>query len=116
MYWVGKTIARDMSKVYVQDGTFKNGKPKMTVRYICAECERQGLNVTHALEDSQMDHIHPVVDVKGFTNWDDYINSLFCSPAGYQTLCRQHHLEKSQKENQQRWKEKSKKKLTKSKK
>lgn len=35
-----------------------------------------------------LDHIEPVIDPKkGFTNWDDFINRLYCPKEGFQVLC-----------------------------
>lgn len=107
-YWVGKTIARDNAKVYIEIGTFKNGKPKMSPRYRCAECDRQGIKKLYEEHETQMDHIKPVVDIKGFNNWDDYVKGLFCEPSNYQCLCTMHHDEKTKKENLYRKKEKIK--------
>lgn len=105
LFWPAKTIARDKAKVYDQIGEYKNGKPKYLAKYICAECERQGIKKLHLYEDTQMDHINPVVDVKGFKgDWTDLIESLFCDDTGYQCLCTEHHLEKSGAENKERYK------------
>lgn len=112
LYWPAKSIAREMAKVLVQEGFLKNGKIKYKTKYICAECHRQGLeNIVHDKEDTQMDHINPVIDINGFTTWDNYMQSLFCEPEAYQCLCKPHHLEKSIKENAQRYKNKKSNKL-----
>lgn len=101
MYWPGKTIARDMAKVYVDDGYFKNGKLKTKVMYQCASCSK--LFEQH---ESHMDHRQSVIDVNGFTNWDDFIKRLFCPPEGYQLLCLDCHLLKTNDENKIRKKKK----------
>lgn len=103
LYWPAKSIAREMAKVLVQEGFLKNGKIKYKTKYICTECHRQGLeNIVHDKEETQMDHINPVVELAGFTTWDNYMESLFCEPEAYQCLCKPHHVEKSSKENEQR--------------
>jgi hypothetical protein len=103
IYWPAKSIAREYAKVLVPKGKLKNGKDKFKTKYICTECHNQGLpNFVHNKEDTQMDHINPVMELDGFTTWDDYLQSLFCEPEGYQCLCKPHHLEKSTKENAKR--------------
>lgn len=78
--------------------------------YKCSMCNKAfGRKEVHA------DHIVPVVDVKiGFTNWDEYINSLFCSIDNYQILCSYCHSIKSNIENEMR--KQNKKKVKKAKK
>lgn len=50
-----------------------------------------------------VDHIIPVVDPKkGFTNWDDFINRLFCPVKNLQVLSKEEHNAKTQKERKQR--------------
>lgn len=100
MYWPGKSIARERSRRVVNDGAFKNGRPRTKVMYECAIC---GPHVFHEKEDTQMDHINPVVDVKtGFTTWDNFLDSLFCEPDAFQTLCTEHHEHKTNEENKNR--------------
>ena len=97
MYWVGKTIARDNARVYINDGVFKNGKVKTKLMFKCAGC----LDLFEK-QETQADHIIPTIDVKGFKSWDDYMSRLFCEPSGYQILCISCHLSKSLSENKQR--------------
>jgi 5-methylcytosine-specific restriction endonuclease McrA len=53
-------------------------------KYKCAECS--GLFLRSQI---QVDHINPVVDPKtGWTNFDDFINRLFCDVDGLRVLCR----------------------------
>lgn len=99
MYWPGKTIARDMAKVYVQEGFHKNGNPKFRRYYVCANVDC-GLLVGE--KEGSMDHINPVVAVEGFATWDEYILSLFCDPQHYQHLCNFCHDEKTSKEEVKR--------------
>lgn len=94
MFWPSKSVARERARVEVQDGFFKNGKEKFKVMYQCAHCE-QLVEKT----DSQMDHIVPVVDVEGFSTWDEYIRTLFCDESNYQCLCKACHFVKTQAEN-----------------
>jgi len=51
----------------------------------------------------ELDHKQEVVEVKkGFCDWNTYIERLYCSPEGYQGLCRSCHAEKSAKEMEER--------------
>lgn len=114
IYWPAKSIARDMAKVQVQEGFFQNGKPKFVTYYICAECERQGIKAHWKKEETAMDHINPVVDVKGFNgDWNTVILSLYCQPLGYQCLCHDHHQTKTNGENVKRKINKAAKKVMK---
>lgn len=49
-----------------------------------------------------VDHIHPVVPVTGFVNWDDVITRMFCGVDGLQVLCKECHKIKTKEENAQR--------------
>jgi 5-methylcytosine-specific restriction endonuclease McrA len=66
--------------------------------YICNICKEE----TRA-KDIVIDHIEPVINVfVGFTNWDDYITSLFVSEDKLQACCRSCHKKKSIEENASR--------------
>jgi 5-methylcytosine-specific restriction endonuclease McrA len=66
-------------------------------KYKCAKCK----NVFDK-QTIQVDHIHPVVPVTGFDNWDGYISRLFCDAEGLQILCKPCHKQKSVAENKER--------------
>lgn len=107
-WWVNKNIARDQAKVKLEVGKTREGKPKYRVFYKCAECERQGIEKLHTREETQADHIAPVVDENtGFVDWNTFIERLFCAPEGYQILCLDHHENKTKKENKVRKKRKN---------
>lgn len=63
-------------------------------KYKCAKC-----NNIFGPKEIVVDHINPVVAVDGFTNWEEYITSLFCDITNFQILCEECHSDKSQKEN-----------------
>lgn len=107
LQWPGKQIARDRAKRQVQIGFFKNGKPEYRTVWQCAKC----LDLFEK-EETQMDHINPVVDVKGFKTWDAAIPTLFCPPENYQCLCKACHYLKTQLENEQREKNRKIRKKT----
>lgn len=74
------------------------GKDLKRVKFKCAHC---GLFYTR--KEVCLDHIQPIVPVDiGFTNWDDYINRMFCPKEGFQTLCKQCHKIKTKLEGEQR--------------
>ncbi len=66
-------------------------------KYKCANCEKAFDRLA-----IQVDHIHPVVPITGFDNWDGYIHRLFCDAEGLQILCKPCHKQKSVAENKER--------------
>lgn len=65
-------------------------------QYKCASCEK-----IYGPKEISLDHIHPVVDPhKGFIDWNNYIERLFCDVDGYQVLCKMCHSVKSKRENE----------------
>lgn len=64
-------------------------------KYKCSKCQE-----LFGPKQIQIDHTVPVIDPeKGFTNWDDYINRMFCDKEGFSAMCKPCHKEKSDKEN-----------------
>jgi 5-methylcytosine-specific restriction endonuclease McrA len=71
---------------------------KLSYRYKCAGCGK-----AFKQKDVQVDHIFPVVDPqKGFTNWDEYIDRMFCDVEHLQVLCTECHSVKTQNEREER--------------
>jgi len=67
-------------------------------QYVCNKC---GLNFP--LKDVQVDHIEPVIPVdREIEKWDEYIERLFCGPEELQVLCKECHVVKSNRENEER--------------
>jgi len=96
--WPRKGVAQAKARVKVESGEFyKNGNPIILTKYKCAICG--GL---FDKEEVDVDHIQAVVGLDGFTNWDDYINNLFCDSDNLQILCKADHYLKSQAENAER--------------
>jgi len=59
--------------------------------YLCAKC-----GAICKPKQFTLDHINPVVSVeKGFTDWNDFLERLFCPQEGYQILCPQCDLIKT---------------------
>lgn len=66
-------------------------------RFLCAECKK-----IFTRKEVSIDHIEPVVALKGFTTWDEYIARLFVNRTAYQILCKPCHVVKSTQENSKR--------------
>ena len=68
------------------------------MHYSCAECKHHFIAA-----EVQVDHINPVVDPKkGFVNWDDFINRMFCEQSNLQVLCKPCHKIKTDQEKLER--------------
>lgn len=81
----------------------KQGKARVSRgRYECAMCKEEGKTVLYGPKEISLDHIDPVMEFEGFTNFDDFITRLFCSEDGFQVLCHPHHDEKTAMENELR--------------
>jgi 5-methylcytosine-specific restriction endonuclease McrA len=50
----------------------------------------------------EIDHIKPVVDVYGWTNWEDFFAGLFCDEDNFWALCPKCHSDKTALENSHR--------------
>ena len=75
--------------------------------YKCAHCKGE-----FKRKQVHVDHINPVIDIKkGFTNWDDFINRLFCKVEQFQVLCEQCHSAKTSTERSLRTIYRKKRKL-----
>lgn len=59
-------------------------------KYKCASCTGLFSN-----KEVQLDHIDPIVPVRGWDSWDGYIERLFCPGSGYQVCCRSCHASKT---------------------
>lgn len=90
--WPGRWIAEKRSKLSTKGDYF---------------CEQCGLICKK--KETQMDHILPVVIVTGWDSWENVLDRMFCSPDGWQRICRPCHKLKTQGENQSRPKRSKKK-------
>jgi len=62
--------------------------------YLCKSCMGY-----FPAKDVQVDHIEPIIDPsKGFTNWGDVINSMYCEKEKLQVLCTDCHKAKTAQE------------------
>lgn len=50
----------------------------------------------------EIDHIVPVIEVTGWTNWNDYFDSLFCPEENLRALCNKCHSAKTLNETSHR--------------
>ena len=112
-YWRAKNECRNNAKVIIEDGKYKNGNIRYKTKFKC--------NICHQLfeaNETNIDHINAVVGVEGFTNWDDYINNMFCEVNNLQLVCHGCHDAKTaiEVENRKKHKQNMKKRLTKDKK
>ena len=81
-----------------QTGKKENAKTKrIAMHYKCNSCEKD-----FPAKEVQVDHIEPVVDSKGFSSWDTFIERLFCEKENLQVLCKECHLTKTQLEKKER--------------
>lgn len=71
---------------------------RMAQHYKCAECFGE-----FPASKVAVDHVQPVVCPKqGFTDWDTYIERMFCTKDNLQVLCSNCHTTKSFKEKEER--------------
>lgn len=70
---------------------------RIAQHYRCNGCKKEFVQ-----SQIQIDHIVGVVKATGFTTWDDYIKSLFCSKENLQALCLTCHKAKTKEENAER--------------
>lgn len=87
MYWPEMNEALKSAKVKVPIGKNKNGTIKYKVKIQCSCCEELFDNRS----DIEIDHIDPVVNVTGFSDWNSYINTLFCPVENLRVLCKDCH-------------------------
>ena len=81
-----------------QTGKKENAKTKrIAMHYKCNSCKED-----FPAKEVQVDHIEPVVDFKGFSSWDIFIERLFCEKENLQVLCKECHLIKTQLEKKER--------------
>lgn len=95
--WPPKNQAIQAAKESVQIGFYKNGKPEYKIMFKCYICGE-----LNDRTETQVDHVVPVVDMDGFTNWDDFITALFCDSNNLAAVCKPCHYLKSQLEVQKR--------------
>lgn len=81
-----------------QSGKKENAKTKrIAMHYTCNSCKEN-----YPAKEVQVDHIEPVVDSKGFSTWDLFIERLYCEKENLQVLCKSCHSEKTLIEKKER--------------
>ena len=99
--WLIAQLRRVSRRWFPKEDARRKAKVKRGI-YKCAICEQ-----LYRRKDTDLDHINPVVDpVKGFVDWNTFIERLFCDVDGYQVLCKNCHKKKSNEENAVRRKHK----------
>lgn len=69
---------------------------RLSNHYRCNACKGEFPSA-----EVQVDHIEPVIDpVKGFVDWNTFIERLFCAKENLQVLCTTCHTEKTNEEKQ----------------
>ena len=89
-WWPEIAEARKRARVEVPDGKYKNGNDKFVQRFLCAHCEN-----LFPVTEVEVDHREPILNLHGFTTWDDLITGLFCSADKLDVLCLECHQVKT---------------------
>lgn len=93
--WI-MTALRRVSYRYPPRNAAKISARKERGKYECSLCHK-----LFGPKEIQLDHIVPVIDTeKGFTDWNDYVERLFCDYGGYQVCCLDCHASKTKDENE----------------
>ena len=66
---------------------------RLAKHFMCAECQKDFVST-----NMQVDHIVPLVDPCGFTDWGSYIDRLYCEEEHLQLLCKPCHKIKTTEE------------------
>jgi len=66
--------------------------------YKCNGCKKNVRATKDGKNNIFVDHIEPVVPKEGWSDWDSYIERLFCEEDNLQVLCKTCHDRKSKKE------------------
>ncbi len=87
IWWPEKAVAMNKVKVILEIGKTKKNKPIKRVFFKCDSCK--GLFPRSEIE---MNHIEAVIDPeKGFTDWNDFMERLFCDADGFSAECKKCH-------------------------
>lgn len=82
--------------------TSKKGKQLKRVKFKCMICGKTDLKRTEV----ELDHKVPCVDSSGFEDMGTFLDRLFCEKENFQLICVECHREKTNKENEERRKNK----------
>ena len=89
--WPPKYITLNAAK------TEKKINPKsgrLAQHFVCNTCQGEFTN-----KDMEVDHIMPIVDpIRGFVDWNTFVERLFCNEDNLQAICKPCHKEKSKTE------------------
>jgi hypothetical protein len=121
---------RKVSWRYEARNNVRNASKVAPATFRCNDCgdaiytgkkdlEKAGLEEFDNVRKSKIniDHIEPIVPIEGFGimdwDWNVYIERMFCSEEGFQTLCKECHDIKTDLENKLRKEYRDEKKLDK---
>lgn len=85
--WPGRWLAEKRSKLSERGSYY---------------CENPECGLVCRKSETQMDHIIPVVLTSGWDGLENVADRMYCSPEGFQRLCRECHAIKTKTENQTR--------------
>lgn len=78
-----------------KDGTVAK---RSRVEFLCSSCDEWFMK-----KDIQVDHDIPVIDpIKGFEDWNIFVERLFCDPENLKLLCKPCHKVKTDEEKRVR--------------
>lgn len=86
-------VRREVPK-YNKDGTRSK---KNSVQYLCSTCKEWAGSTKMAV-----DHLDPVIPPTGFTDWNTFIDRLFCGADNLQPCCEICHKVKTNNERTER--------------
>lgn len=86
-------VRREVPK-YNKDGSRSK---KNSVQYLCASCNEWAGSTLMAV-----DHIDPVIPTTGFTDWNTFIDRLFCGEENLAPRCKTCHEKKTNSERTER--------------
>lgn len=100
-----KSALRGATRRWGPIGDCKKGAWLKRGFYKCSKCKKE--SPASIMKDGKrvnniiVDHVNPIIDPEvGFTNWDDYIERMFCEKNNLQVLCRKCHDAKTKREKE----------------
>lgn len=88
-YYVISVLRRASYRWAPRSAAKKNARLSRGI-YKCNICKKETV-----AKEIKMDHIHPIVPVTGWDNWEGYFERLFCSEEGFQAICSGCHNDKT---------------------
>lgn len=95
--WPARYEALKQAREKLPNGHYLNGNIKFITKY---RCQNPACNRLVNENEGQVDHKVSVAGLSGFTNFDEYINRLFCSVENLVFICTDCHKSKNNSEAQ----------------